>query len=150
MAAQSKFAAQVAQFSAKAIGATDDTIRNITLELFNGIISDSPVDTGRFRGNWQTTQGSPAQGELDRLDKNGTLAKAEVKASMGGLGSHTIMANNLPYAEVLEYGLYGTGPGATIKTTRDGYSLQAPDGMVRINFARITSTIQKSIRANKA
>jgi len=148
VAAQSKFAAQVAQFSAKAIGATDKTIRNITRELFNSVILMSPVGDpdgwknpapagyvgGRFRGNWQTTQGAPADGTLDRIDASGSAAMADVATKAGGLGSHTFLANNLPYAQRLEY---------------ESWSKQAPAGMVRVTFARITSLIEKQVRANK-
>jgi hypothetical protein len=67
---------------------------------------------GMFRGNWQTTISAPAEGSIDRIDPQGTQAKAEVKAAVPEqAGSVVYLTNNLPYAQVLEF---------------DGHSHQAP------------------------
>lgn len=128
------FASDVNRFVVKSEQATDRTVRAITFELFRSVIQMSPVDTGRFRGNWQTTTGSPQDSIIPRLDPSGSSAIAEVFAKAGGLGSVSYLANNLSYAERLEY---------------DGWSQQAPNGMVRVSFARINSIVAKAARANK-
>jgi hypothetical protein len=87
---------------------------------------------------------------IDRLDPQGTNAIAEAKAFAGGSGKITYLSNNLPYIAVLEYGLYPNPSkgGRTIKgvhyglNTINGYSRQAPAGMVRINMARIQDIIR--------
>ena len=39
--------------------------RTMALQGLNGVIYRTPVDTGRARGNWQTTVGEPASGSVD-------------------------------------------------------------------------------------
>jgi len=72
--------------------------RAIKIELFTGVVSDTRVDTGRLRGNWQIQENHKAQGAIDRLDKTGSGVTSEVikKASSDGL---TFFTNNLPYAK---------------------------------------------------
>lgn len=114
------FQGQLDAFHAKAMKYVDQVRRASILELFRLVIMSTPVDTGRLRGNWQTTINAPAVAELDRLDPNGGIALAEVLANMGGLLDVVYFSNNLPYAERIEY---------------DGYSAQAPEGMVRRHVA---------------
>ena len=55
------------------------------------------------------------------------------------------MANNLPYAHVIEYGGYpGDGPN-----TVGGFSKQAPAGVVRVNVARFEAILEEQARANR-
>jgi hypothetical protein len=117
----------------------DRQVRGITLALFKSVIVGTPVDTGRARGNWQTSIGAPEVGVVDRLDPSGAAAIGEVRKNMGGVGHITWLANNLPYIEKLEYGGYPEGPN-----TVGGFSRQAPAGMVRINMARIDGIIREN------
>ncbi len=76
--------------------------RTVPLRIFNAVVRDTRVDTGRLRGNWQVTGSTPALTAIPRLDKNegGPLAADEalkVKAF-----SVTHLTNNLPYAQVYE------------------------------------------------
>lgn len=104
--------------------------RAATLDFFSGTIKDTPVDTGRARGNWQTAVGSAPQSVIERDDKGGTAAIAEVEAKTPtGAGQETFMANNLPYIEDLE----------------NGSSQQAPSGMVRRNLARVQRIVNIAI-----
>lgn len=129
------FATEMREITLKANGAVDKTVRAVTLGLFREVIQRTPVDTGRLRGNWQTTTGYPAQTTKDRTDKTGSLAFADALARVGGLGSVTYLTNNLPYAQRIEY---------------DGWShTKAPAGMVRVSFARIESIVEAAARANK-
>ena len=124
------FQADIAKFAEKAGLSLDKTVRMVTVELFSSVIKSTPVDTGRARGNWQTTQRSAASGEVDRSQAD---ALAELNENAGGAGSVTYMTNNLPYARRLE----------------EGYSDQAPAGMVRVNFTRVESLISAAARKNK-
>ena len=116
-----------------------DTVENVAsatfIELFSAVIRDTPVDSGRLRGNWQTTKNSPATGELARTGGSGAIA--EVHSKVDKLGTY-YLTNNLPYATVAEFGGWGSGP----KTT-GGYSIQAPAGMVRKNVLRLTQILRK-------
>lgn len=104
--------------------------RAATLDFFSGTIKDTPVDTGRARGNWQTSTGVPVDGTIERDDQSGAAATAEVVAKTpAGAGQETFMTNNLPYIERLE----------------NGYSHQAPAGMVRRNLARVQRIVNAAI-----
>lgn len=126
------FADDVRRFAVKAGDSSDKIVRAVTLSLFNGIIRDTPVDTGRARGNWQTTVGQPASGEIDRLGASAAIAEVEAKTPPGA-GQETYLANDLPYIEELE----------------KGSSKQSPEGMVRRNIDRIERNLKRSIRDNK-
>lgn len=128
------FSADIAAF-AKASGASlDETVRAVTIELFTGVITQTPVDTGRARGNWQCTDATPAGDTIDRLDPTGSEAIAEIVAKAGGVGSVTYLTNNLPYILPLE----------------EGHSTQSPPyAMVRGNFARVQSIVEAKARENR-
>lgn len=77
----------------------DQAARGIKISLFTGCIRDTRVDTGRLRGNWQTTTGSGATGTIERLDKSGAAASAEASSTVKG-DTVDFVTNNLPYARV--------------------------------------------------
>ena len=86
-------------------------------------VQRSPVDTGRFRSNWQPAIGAAASGGLDDEDKSGAKTKAKIRQSVSGakVGDKIFLVNNLPYAQRLESGSWST---------------QAPRGMVRLAVQR--------------
>nr|DAH87064.1 MAG TPA: tail component [Caudoviricetes sp.] len=95
----------------------------------------SPVDTGRFRGNWQFSIAAPAGGTLDTVDPTGAEATARIVGDSIEFraGITAFIVNNLPYAIALEY----------------GHSDQAPGGMVRITQARFQQIVEEAIRNNQ-
>ncbi len=125
----------------------DQAVRAVCVDLSARVIKATPVDTGRARGNWQATINSPASDVSQATDKSGATAIAAATATAADApGKVFFLTNNLPYIRVLEYGLYGTGPGATVKTTRDGYSIQAPNGMVRVSVQSVRNGIDQIVR----
>ena len=111
-------------------GFTEKQVRGTLFGLSSRIIKESPVDTGRFRGNWQASIGSPAPSTTSRLDSTGAGSINDVAVTLQGLklGQTFYLANNLPYARRLEY----------------GYSKQAPSGFLRINLQRVQLEINKA------
>jgi hypothetical protein len=80
---------------------------------------------GRARGNWQTTVGAPATTALGLRDKSAVRAEGEaVVAAWDGEGS-AFITNNLPYIERLE----------------EGWSTQAPAGMVAVTVAEFRGAV---------
>lgn len=71
----------------------------IKLELFSSIVLDTRVDTGRLRGNWQTTTGEPNTTTIERFDKSGSRVVREIESTITVNGVD-YMTNNLPYAAV--------------------------------------------------
>lgn len=129
------FELQLAEFAAQAKGAVDVSLREIIVKIGMSLISMSPVDTGRFRGNWQFSIGAPAGGTLDALDPTGEQATARLVGDSIEFraGTTAFIVNNLPYAIPLEY----------------GHSDQAPGGMVRITQARFRQIVEEAIRNNQ-
>lgn len=107
-------------------------VRSVTIGVFSSVIRMTPVDTGRAKGNWQCTIGAPASGQEQLSDSEGAM----IATVPNEAGYKVYLTNNVPYIQTLEYGRFGTGDGATTKTTRDGFSIQAPYGMVRISIDR--------------
>lgn len=128
------FANDFERFAKLTNASLDQTGRAIALELFGSVIKDTPVDTGRARGNWQTTIGSPASGQTDRKGEGPALAEVSQQAASFGAGKVIYLTNNLPYIYRLEY---------------LGWSQQSPDGMARKNVARIQSIVRKAVAENK-
>lgn len=125
----SKFTLDIQAFVAKAKKNPETVMRSVSLKLFSAIIKASPVDTGRFRGNWQTTGVTPATGLLAGVDPTGNKAvnsAATFITNAPGWNTFTL-TNNLPYAERLEY----------------GWSKQAPTGIVRVNVIRFQQLINE-------
>jgi len=84
------------------MGERVDTVqRAITIETFNSVIDNTRVDTGRARGNWQTTSATPATQATENTDKTGAETKAKVVAAVRPR-SLMIISNNLPYIVALE------------------------------------------------
>jgi hypothetical protein len=135
MSQTGSFALDLAAFAQQTKDAIDETLQEVVIEIGNSVIRMSPVDTGRFRGNWQFSISSPATGTLDALDKGGgdTAARIAGDALFFKAGETAYIVNNLPYAVRLEY----------------GHSDQAPGGMVRITLARFQAIIEETIRNNR-
>jgi hypothetical protein len=91
----------------------------IALEALRRIVLKTPVDTGRARGNWQTT--------INRLPPSEPIEPVDpITAGLPEISKLTdlgviFIANNLPYIERLE----------------SGYSKQAPNGMVALTLEEL-------------
>lgn len=132
------FGVQLAKFAKKAGDKADTVVTKVCLDVAARVIEKTPVDTGRLRANWQASIGQPASGEVEGNDKSGASTISKIIGPAGQApGRVFYLTNNLPYAVVAEFGLWGTSDGATQKTTRDGHSIQAPNGMVRVTMAEI-------------
>jgi hypothetical protein len=107
-------------------------VRGTLFGIASRIIKRSPVDTGRFRNNWQATVNSPATGVTPATDKTGNKAVQEASALINNfqIGSTFYLTNNLPYANRLEF----------------GWSKQAPSGMVRISVAEIEQRMKEAAK----
>lgn len=134
----------------------ETVVRTAVLIIFERVIMRSPVDTGRFRANWVASFGNPSTETKDAVDRNGagtvkTMQDAVLSYAVGGL---FYLCNSLPYALVLEYGRYPNPPkfgskkrGETEKTIHvvNGFSKQAPQGMVRLSAREFAYAALKSL-----
>ncbi|MGB0890231.1 MAG: HK97 gp10 family phage protein [Solirubrobacterales bacterium] len=114
----------------------------IGLKLLSSVVLNTPVDRGRLRGNWQTTAGGTTDAALATEDRSGreTIAKGNATILAARVEEVIWLQNNLPYAVVVEEGLFepaDPGPSNDPRPTRTGkvfvsggYSLAAPQGML--------------------
>ena len=126
------FQLNVARFVEKSVGKMADLHKAIVLELFTSVILDTPVLTGRLRGNWIISSDSPESGTFEITDPEGTKTTKKVEDFVAKIDPkkdfNIYLSNNLPYAYRIEY---------------DGWSAQkAPEGMVRKNLIRIVENLR--------
>lgn len=104
-------------------------VRNITFDMFAKVALRSPVDTGRFRANWNVSYGVPDYGTTLATNQARATAEAQ-KALTLPVGGVVYMANGLPYAQRLE----------------NGWSKQAPVGMVRTTVAEFDAFVRGAVK----
>lgn len=101
--------------------------------LAQGLVNETPVDTGRLRNNWLFGKSAIPTGTLPGIDPDGRAALARIVAGASTLkaGGECWIVNNLPYAGRIEY----------------GYSQKNPHGMVRVTLANMPAAIDAIFRA---
>ena len=112
--------------------------------LYSSIVKKTPVDTGRARGNWQVTVGKPATEEIDSNRKT-PRGKDSIPEPTGD--ESIFIANNVPYIVKLEYGGYPNPPKKGNGKTVNGYSKQAPEGMVGLTLANNENIFNAAVKA---
>lgn len=133
------------------------------LKMVDSVLKKSPVDTGRFRGGWICTSSRPSQimGKSIKKRRPQTIRNEAINKLADAIGAQTTfyIVNNLPYASVLEYGLYpkNVKRGTWNRKKKryeirsiNGYSDQAPAGMVRITKKEFKRDFIKAIKAMRA
>ena len=137
-------------------------IKKTVFDLTSSIIQDTPVDSGRLRANWLVSFNTPIDAELKLEDKEGNATIAKAKALINGNKIPLVywIQNNLPYANVVEFGLYpnpvklgsrikGVSKSNPVKyqvLSMNGFSAKAPQGMVRINVLRFNKFLQANLK----
>lgn len=97
----------------------DNYREGLLIDILQGVVTKTPVDTGRARGSWQVV---PA-GDTYQVDRVSTDPIREGIRIIGDTvwGSTVTIVSRLPYIYRLEY----------------GWSQQAPDGMVRLTLQEV-------------
>lgn len=132
MASESQtFGLDIAKFVEKAKAAPEQVVRKVGLDLAASIVRKSPVDTGRFRANWNVAFGQIDPSVSHGADKTGsaTLARANIVLDGWQGGQDIYLTNSLPYAIPLEY----------------GHSDQAPNGMVRLTVTEFQTFVNRAV-----
>lgn len=125
--------------------------KSYAFALYSSIVKKTPVDTGRARGNWNVSVGSPDESVDDPAAYTSSYSKkknenSKAKRPAARLkykdtssipepdGDESIfIANNLPYITSLEY----------------GSSKQAPNGMVGVTLANNDYIFNAAVQAVK-
>jgi len=138
----SSFSADLREFATRTNRTMKTALHGIVLELGTRMVIRSPVDTGRFRGNWQIGDGTPDTRTDSDFDKQplgsppsqGTFARWQDQLEGARPGSVIYITNSLPYARRLEY---------------EGWSKQAPAGMVRVTVTEYAQIIRRVLENAK-
>lgn len=120
-----------AKMMRRAAGREDQLIRASALSLGSAIVQKSPVDTGRFRANWQYGAGQVNFATDSAPDITGSSSIGKISIGLQGWrrGEKIYVTNSLPYAKRLEY---------------DAWSNQATAGMVRISVIEFKETVRRT------
>ena len=99
------------------------------------VVQRTPKDTGRAQGNWNSAYGSP-DNSTDDNKKGSDTSIGELRVSVEGLEIGTVFyfTNSLPYIQRLEY---------------EGWSEQAPQGMLRISTQQFPRIVEEEVRKIK-
>lgn len=131
------FKADLRKFS-KLVGVDLATVRRkITFDLLRKIIFKTPVDQGRLRASWFTSDGSPSPEVAPEGLRSGAGAasqsmEANVTAKFTQPFESTYVTNNLPYVGKIEF---------------DGHSsTKAPAGMVRVSLAEMEAELMSTLK----
>jgi hypothetical protein len=142
----SQFNTEIDAFAKTVPDKVTDLQRKIVFYALMRLIEKTPVDTGYARFNWQTTIGSPAEGQVGERQKS-TAKKGERHterppirpedqvvidkglAVIASLPPYQVVwiSNNVDYIELLE----------------DRWSKQAPEGMLAITVQELLLMFEK-------
>jgi hypothetical protein len=129
------FALELAEFAKKAGTRADACVGEIVANIASRLDERSPVDTGRFRANWNYGLGAP--------DLSTTTATAPASGGASGRiiaqipeqasGKVHFISNSLPYAQSLE----------------DGSSRQAPHGFLSRTVVEFQTFVDEAVAEAK-
>lgn len=148
-----KWSIDINQFVKKTDFSLKRILVNYAFALYASIVKKTPVDTGRARANWNISVGNADTSITDKKMKNG-LKYSENDISING-DDTIFISNNLPYIETLEYGGYPKSPkkGSWDKVKKqwiikseNGFSKQAPEGMVGVTLANNENILKSVIK----
>lgn len=141
------FALDLQRFAEKTKEKADDAVGAIVVQVAARVDMRSPVGDasywtsppppgyvgGRFRANWQLGVDTIPAGELNVVDPTGEATRGRIFAMVpdDAAGKTYFLVNNLPYAHRLE----------------DGYSRQAPQGMVGLTVVEFQQVVREAVEA---
>lgn len=124
-----RFSAAVDNFVLAAQEAQTQGFRKIAIDTLEKVQKKTPVDSGALRRSWTVAlNAAPSQ-------YNGS----EIALKQASLNDKIVIATDKPYAPMLEFGLYPSPPQNPTGKTAGGFSIQAPQGMVRISVDEIAA-----------
>lgn len=122
----------------------NNMVRLLSLHIFSGVVLKTPVDEGYLRAAWNISLNQP-----QFIEVPGQRGSMDLPEDLGWFPQVHI-TNGLPYAAVVEYGLYpGIGPktkeGANPTTGTGVFSRQAPAGMVELTLNDVYNNLRSIV-----
>lgn len=137
----------LAEFKIESEHKSNLIVKRAAIKTWGSIIKMTPVADklgGAARGNWQIDL-SLNNRELKKSEgKDGSYVAKELPDNI--FNQKVYLFNNLPYINTLEFGGYPKNSKTGNKTV-NGYSTQAPRGMVRVSLTRWKSELKKAAAA---
>ena len=142
------FATDIAKFLTKTDRRVNSVVKKIVIDLGTKIILRTPVGNpsmwqdpdgapvgyagGQARANWQYGNGNMPSGTLDTIDKAGSSTVNKIISGVQASRAASVhwVTNNLPYINRLE----------------NGWSRQAPQGMVRLSVMEFKQVVKDAIK----
>ena len=136
MESNASFKSDFAKLLQKAGDKVAIVIQKTCLELQTSMVEMAPVDSGRFKNNWQVGLGSINTDTSASPDVSGAGSINRAKAALANYkaGETIYLTNSLPYAYRLEY---------------EGWSKQAPGGFVRLTVQNYAQALKKAVESIK-
>jgi hypothetical protein len=141
------FTLDLTRFAKKAGSNARLVVKKVVLDVSSSIVMKTPVGDpsqwkmpappgyvgGRARGSWQYAQGAPLEAEPGGVDPSGAGPLSRVRAGVetGDAATEHYITSTVPYMRRLEY---------------DGWSRQAPNGMVRLTIEEYQQFVNNAIR----
>lgn len=126
-----EFDAALSAFAKKMDESVEEVVQRLALMVWQGVVSRTPVDTGRARASWRVGVGEINRStEPDGEDKYSFPSKPTF-----GQAEYAIyyITNSLPYISALE----------------NGHSAQRPGGMVKVTLADVENYVRKAVAGSK-
>ena len=141
-----KWTVDIGKLAEKRKVAIQDVRKNYAFALYSSIVRKTPVDTGRARANWNISVGH----EDTTVTEDTRKSPKTISQMPEPKGDESIfISNNLPYITMLEYGGYPNPPKKDGGKTINGYSRQAPNGMVGVTLANNEAIFEAAVRSVK-
>lgn len=141
------FALDLKRFANKTDARANAVVRKIVIDVGTAVVMKSPVGDadywkspappgyvgGRFRANWQYGLGSFDPSTSTKTDKSGASTISAIVGEVGSspAGQVHYITNSLPYGDRLE----------------NGWSRQAPNGMVHLTVLEFQPIVDAAARA---
>ncbi len=118
MATFKVFVKRIAERARQVETGSSRAVRALSLIINQVIITETPVDTGHAKANWQVGISEPIKSEIDEEDPAGTstIERNAAIIRQAPPGKDIILSNNVPYIHKLN----------------EGSSSQAPEQFVQI------------------
>lgn len=110
------FGGDVSAYAKKTGLTIDNAVVAICSEATRRIITKTPVDTGRARGNWFASINEVHGGTDEGRREGDAIIQGVILAQNAG-GKVFNLTNNLPYINGLEHGRSGQAPAGMVRVT---------------------------------
>lgn len=133
------------QAAAKIRDRADKAFRLLVLAAHKGIVENTPVDTGRARGNWMISVAAPQWSEQppDKSEKGTvTILREFTKRNSISIDEIAYVVNGVEYIEYLENGTDKFPPFGMVKMTMEQLKGKAAEIAVVVRQGRMETGAQ--------